>query len=74
MGRRGRVARGIRAWWGRAVALLLRGYGRGLCGCGFDDRGERVGGDEAHEEEGLEDGVGQLWGLLEEFGGFARVG
>lgn len=51
--------------------LLWWGLGR-LAGF-LDNGGEGGGVDEAHEEEGLEDGVGELGGLLEELGGFGRV-
>ena len=40
----------------------------------LDDLGEDGGVDEAHEEEGLEDGVGELGRLFEKFGGFGGVG
>ena len=40
----------------------------------LDDGGEDGGVDETHEEQGLEDGVGELGGLAEEFGGFGGVG
>ena len=39
----------------------------------FDDGGEDACVDEAHEKEGLEDGVGELGGLFEELGGFGGV-
>lgn len=51
-----RVARWIRTRLGSGV--------RCCCRRGFDDGGECVGGDEVHEEEGLEDGVGELGGLV----------
>ena len=53
--------------WRRETWWVCAGLRSGVwCWCrgGFDDGGERVGGDEAHEEEGLEDGVGELGGLV----------
>jgi len=63
------IAHGRRAW--RRDLLLWWGLGR-LAGF-LDNGGEGGGVDEAHEEEGLEDGVGELGGLFEELGGFGRV-
>ena len=51
--------------WGRRGWLGLR--------CLLDDGAEHGGVDETHEEEGLEDGVGELGGLFEELSGFGGV-
>ncbi len=67
--RRLSVANGGGAW---RRDLLLRWWLRGLAGF-LDDGGEGGGVDEAHEEEGLEDGVGELGGLFEELGRFGGV-
>lgn len=67
--RRLAIANRGRAW--RWDWLLLWGL-RGLAGF-LDDGGEGGGVDEAHEEEGLEDGVGELRGLFEELGRFGGV-
>lgn len=65
-----REARGIITCWWSTIALL---WWCGLCcGC-FDNRGESIGGDETHEKKGLEDSIGQLWGLLQKFCGFCWV-
>jgi hypothetical protein len=58
-------------WTG--IALLWWGRSRLCSGC-FDDGRERFRGDETHEEKSLENGVGELWGLLEKLGGFGWVG
>lgn len=56
----------------RGVLLLgLHGRRRGRL---LDDGGEGFGRDEAHEEEGLEDGVGELGRLVQEVGGARGVG
>ena len=39
----------------------------------LDDRAKHGGVDEAHKEEGLEDGVRELRSLFEELGSFGRV-
>jgi len=67
--RRLAIANGRGAW--RRDLLLRWGLG-GLAGF-LDDGGEGGGVDEAHEEEGLEDGVGELGGLFEELGRFGGV-
>lgn len=74
MGRRGREARWEGAGWEGAGWGTIALLGCGLLCCCFDNGGERVGGDKTHEEEGLEDGVGELWSLLEEFGSFCWFG
>lgn len=57
---------------GGRVANRRSLYGWGSTG--FDNGLDGFGGDEAHQEEGLKDGIGQLWGLLEEFGGALGLG
>jgi hypothetical protein len=68
MGRRRGVSGGVSISGSRRRRRRLLGLG------GVDDGGEGVGGDETHEEEGLEDGVGELRSLVQELGRFGGVG
>lgn len=54
--------RRIAPYRGPGIALLW--WRGGLCCSCFDNGSERLRGDEAHKEESLKYGVGELWGLL----------
>lgn len=59
--------------WSRYLHSSWCWNGRGG-GVLFDDRGEGVCGDETHEEERLENGVGELRCLAEELDCFGSIG
>jgi hypothetical protein len=57
----------------RVILLWCRG-GRGRRGAGcFNYGGKCFGGDEAHKEKSLEDGVRELWSLMKQLGSFGGV-